>query len=160
MVQTAQTDNSKHQKLYFVDFYTDWCGWCKRMDRETFTDPTVAKILNTYYIPTKFDAEGADTFVWRGKEYKGTPTPRGARKQAHSFAHAILGQQMGFPSFAIFRPNQQLMTVVPGYSTANDFAVILWYFASGDCDRYAFEQYQKIFDKEIRPVMKKQLNIK
>ena len=41
--------------------------------------------------------------------------------------------------------------------TAKDFTVILWYFASGDCDTYPFERYQKIFDKEIRPTMEKAL---
>ena len=56
--QAAKTDSKSNTKLYFVDFYTSWCGWCKKMDRETFTNPIVAKILNTYYIPVKFDAEG------------------------------------------------------------------------------------------------------
>ena len=44
--QAAKTDTKGNTKLYFVDFYTSWCGWCKKMDRETFTDPTVALILN------------------------------------------------------------------------------------------------------------------
>ena len=49
------------------------------------------------------------------------------------------------------------MQIIPGFYPPQDFAVVLWYFASGDCDRYPFEQYQKIFDKEIKPTMMKQL---
>ena len=60
--QAAKTDTKSNAKLYFVDFYTSWCGWCKKMDRETFSNPVVAKILNTYYIPVKFDAEGNSGF--------------------------------------------------------------------------------------------------
>ena len=57
--QAAKTEAKGNTKLYFVDFYTTWCGWCKKMDRDTFRDPLVAQILNTYYIPVKFDAEGS-----------------------------------------------------------------------------------------------------
>lgn len=47
-------------KRIFVDSYTDWCGWCKRMDRDTFADTLIAKIMNHYFINIKFDAETRD----------------------------------------------------------------------------------------------------
>ena len=31
-------------KPIFVDAYTDWCGWCKRLDKDTFSDPIIALI--------------------------------------------------------------------------------------------------------------------
>jgi len=42
----------------FIDTYTDWCGWCKKLDQETFSNPVVAEILSTKFYPVKFDAEG------------------------------------------------------------------------------------------------------
>ena len=33
-------------RLVFVDVYTDWCGWCKKMDAGTFNQSDVAKLLN------------------------------------------------------------------------------------------------------------------
>lgn len=155
--QAAKVDIKSNPKLFFVDFYTSWCGWCKKMDRETFADPTVAKILNTYYIPVKFDAEGSAEFTWAGNKYSNTPTAPGNRPSTHNFAKKVLGVRMGFPSFGIFKSNQQQLTVVQGYQSAAEFVVILWYFASGDNARYSFEQYQKIFDSEIRPTMLKKL---
>ncbi|MCQ2274331.1 MAG: DUF255 domain-containing protein [Bacteroidales bacterium] len=157
--QASKTDTRSNAKLFFVDFYTSWCGWCKKMDRETFTDPTVAKILNTYYIPVKFDAEGNSEFTWHGEKYHNSPATNG-RPNSHAFAKKVLGQRMGFPSFGIFKSDQQQLTVVQGYKSANDFVIILWYFASGDNARYPFDKYQKIFDDEIRPVMNKKLGIK
>lgn len=147
------------EKLYLVDFYTSWCGYCKKMDRETFTNPIVAKIINNYYIPVKFNAEGNSTFTWQGIKYSPTPTPPGSRPSVHMFAKSILGNQMGFPSFGFFSSDQSLITIVQGYQTANDFIIILWYLASGDSQRYSFDQYRSIFDKEIRPVMNRTLKI-
>lgn len=138
------------EKFYFVDFYTSWCGFCKKMDRETFSDPTVAKLLNKYYYPVKFNAEGSNTFTWAGKTYK--PGTSG-RSKTHEFARGL----NGYPTFVLFRADGSLMQAIPGFIPANDFVVILWYFASGDYNRYPFDRYQKIFDKEIRPTMNKQL---
>jgi thioredoxin-related protein len=157
--QAAKTDTKSNAKLYFVDFYTSWCGWCKKMDRETFSNPVVAKILNTYYIPVKFDAEGSSEFTWKGNKYFGATTAPGSRRGTHSFAKAVLGTQMGFPSFGLFNSNQSKLTIIQGYQSADDFIVALWYFASGDYNRYAFEKYQKIFDKEIRPSMNAKLGL-
>lgn len=146
-------------KYYIVDFYTSWCGYCKKMDRETFTHPTVAKIINNYYIPVKFNAEGNSTFIWQGIKYSATPTPPGSRPSVHMFTKAVLGKQIGFPSFAFFTGDQSLITIVQGYHSAEDFIIILWYFASGDNKRYSFDKYKTIFDKEIRPVMNRTLKI-
>ena len=137
-------------RIYFVDFYTSWCGYCKKMDRETFTDPTVAKILNRYYYPVKFDAEGSASFTWAGRHYSNNGT---RRARIHEFASGV----KGFPTFRLYRSDGTAFQDIPGFYTAKDFVVVLWYFASGDCDRMPFDRYQRIFDTEIRPSMEKSL---
>lgn len=136
-------------RLYLVDFYTDWCGYCKKMDRETFVDPTVAKIINKYYYPVKFNAESRKRFTWFGKAYEAA----GGRSRVHEFARGV----QGYPTTVFYRADGSVFQVVPGYSTAKDYTVILWFFASGDYQRYPFDRYQRIFDKEIRPSMEKAL---
>jgi len=141
-------------KMYFVDFYTSWCGYCKKMDKETFTDPTVAKLLNKYYYPVKFNAEGNEKVTWKGTTFNPTT---GKRSNVHQFASAVLGRQIGFPTFVLFSADQSAIQAIPGFYNAHDFVIVLWYFASGDCDKYPFERYQQVFDKEIRPIMEKEL---
>ena len=67
----------------------------------------------------------------------------------HEFARGL----QGYPTFVLYKADGTVLQAIPGFYSAKDFAVILWYFASGDCDKYPFERYQKIFDKEIRPAM-------
>ncbi len=156
--KAAKTELKGNTKLFFIDFYTSWCGWCKKMDRETFANPVVAKILNTYYIPVKFDAEGNAEFSWNGTKYSNILSNNG-RSNTHNFAKSMLGAKMGFPSFGIFSSNQERINIIQGYHSADEFVIMLWYFASGDNKRYAYEKYVQIFDKEIRPGMNEKLGI-
>lgn len=48
---------AKQNKLIFIDAYTDWCGWCKKMDKETFSDSLVGKFMNDHFIPVKINME-------------------------------------------------------------------------------------------------------
>ena len=51
------TEIKNNGKKIIIDLYTDWCGWCKVMDRNTFTDKQVIEYINNYFLPVKFDAE-------------------------------------------------------------------------------------------------------
>ena len=33
-------------KMAVIDCYTDWCGWCKVMDKKTFSDPKIIERIN------------------------------------------------------------------------------------------------------------------
>lgn len=47
----------KANKPIFLDAYTDWCGWCKVMDKETFSDPKVAAFMNANFVNVKMEME-------------------------------------------------------------------------------------------------------
>ena len=62
-------------KHVFVDAYTDWCHWCKVMDKETFTDAAVGKVMNDNFIAVKIEMEsgwGVDVAMKYG--VRGFPT--------------------------------------------------------------------------------------
>lgn len=44
-------------KHIFIDFTSKWCGWCKKLDRETFADPEVIKILDEHFVSIKVDGQ-------------------------------------------------------------------------------------------------------
>lgn len=158
--QASQVNVNDNQRVFLVDFSTSWCGWCKKMDKETFSDPVIAAILNKYYVPVHFDAEGKSQFTWHnGKKYTGSGVGANGRPATHPFTKDILGQKIGYPSIALFAPDGHLIQILQGYQNAYDFQIILWYFCSGDRSRYSFEEYQQIFDSKIKPKMMKKLGL-
>lgn len=56
-------------KKVFIDFYTDWCTYCKKMDKATFKDPKVVSKLNTAYYAVKMNAETTDTITFGGETF-------------------------------------------------------------------------------------------
>lgn len=52
----AQAEAKQSHKLLMVDFYTAWCGYCKKLDAETYTDANVIK-ASGQVVTVKTDAE-------------------------------------------------------------------------------------------------------
>jgi thioredoxin-related protein len=45
-IGTAMAEARANAKIVMVDVYTDWCGWCTKLDEETYSDPEVATLLS------------------------------------------------------------------------------------------------------------------
>ena len=61
---------SEEPRVLVIDVYTDWCGWCKRMDATTFSDPAIAKIMNKHFYPVKLNAEDKEDVVIGDRTFK------------------------------------------------------------------------------------------
>src|SRR5258706_11010981 len=85
-------EKSKIEKrMIFIDVFTDWCGWCKVMDKNTFPDPEIARILNENYYPVKFNAEQTGDVAFRGATFKFIAQ---GNRGYHQLAAALLNNQM------------------------------------------------------------------
>ena len=103
------------KKKVFIDLYTDWCGWCKRMDATTFTDPTVVDYISKNYYCVKFDAERRDTVTFNNyKFYDVSPT---SKRGTNLFAYTLLEGKMSYPSFVMLDTSYNRINVISGYKT-------------------------------------------
>ena len=60
---------AQRPKKVFIDFYADWCAYCKKMDRAAFRDAAVVAKLNAEYYAIRMNAETTDTITFEGRQY-------------------------------------------------------------------------------------------
>lgn len=138
-IEAMETDDNP--KKIFVDLYTDWCGYCKKMDRQTFTDPMVANYLNKHFYPVKFDAEGKKDLSYADHTFKYEPT-RG-RNGTHMLAFALLDGKMQFPSLVYLDEEQKRIAISPGYKPADSFLKELKFIAGNHYENGSYDDYKK-----------------
>lgn len=99
-------------KKYLVDVYTDWCGWCKVMDRKTFTDPAVQKYLDENFHVVKFNAERKTSVPFKGTNYEWMGS---GKKGINKLAIELLGSRMSYPTMVYLDENMNKIRSIPGY---------------------------------------------
>ncbi len=124
-------------KKIFLDIYTDWCGWCKKMDKSTFTDPGVIDYLNKHFYAVKLDAETKDTITYKAKDYTFVPAYK-----SNEVAAYLLNGQMGYPTSVYLDEKSDPISAVPGYYTAEQLLPILKYFGEDIYKTKKWEEYQ------------------
>jgi thioredoxin-related protein len=101
-----------NEKKFLVDVYTDWCGWCKFMDKKTFADPSVVEYLNENFNVVKFNAEQKEAVVYKGKTYNWEPM---GRNGINALGIELLQGRLSYPSLVYLDKNLNPITVSPGY---------------------------------------------
>ncbi len=132
----------KQPKKIFVDVYTDWCGWCKVYDRNTFSDPEIAEYMNKHYYPVKFNAEGNDTIRFQGHVFT---NPGVGRRSTHMLAASLLDGKLSYPTVVFLDEQLQLLHVQSGYLSPEQFAPFMVYLGDGIYNKTPWEEFQKTF---------------
>ncbi len=145
--EEAVAANEKEKRKVFVDIYTDWCGWCKRMDRTTFNDPRVAEYLNKYFYPVKLNAEQKGDIKFGGYIFKYKELQR---RGYHELAAALLDNKLSYPTTVFLTEDLKVDQRLPGYLDASKMLAVLTYLAEEKekSNPMPWKQYEQGFDFE------------
>ena len=140
-IDELQAKMAQNPKKVYIDIYTGWCGWCKKMDATTFSNPSLIKYMNTNFYAVKFDAERQDVIHFQGKEYRFDPQFR-----ANTFAvELVKGGQMSYPTAVIMMENFQNPQVLAGYLDVNQAETILTYFGDNAYRHQSGDVYKNTY---------------
>ena len=134
--------NKKEKKQIFIDVYTTWCGPCKMMDRYTFADPEVAKILNANFYPVKLNAEQKENIVFDGTTFKFVPN---GASGYHQLAAALLNNKLQYPTFVFMTEDLKILQNISGFQQAPDFHKIVQFIGEGHFKKMKWEQWQTVY---------------
>ncbi len=145
----ALAAQKKKPKKIFLDAYTDWCGPCKLMDKETFSNPKVAAYINKHFYAVKFNAEGTEVVNYNDFEYTNPnhdPNRKGRNSQ-HFFANAL--KISAYPTVVFFDEDGNIISPVVGFQTPEQLELYLKMIASDEYKEITtqekWEKYQKEF---------------
>ena len=136
----ALTLTEASPKKIFIDVYTDWCGWCKRMDKATFQNPEVAAYMNEHYYNVKFDAEQKESSEMLGNTFEFVPQ---GNRGYHELAAALLNGKMSYPTVVFMNPKFEMLSPVPGYQEAGPFMNIAKYFGDNIYTEKSWQDYSQ-----------------
>jgi len=139
--------NATAPRKILIDTYTDWCGWCKKMDAETFDHPVIAAYVNKNFYPVKFDAESSAPVQFSGHTFTNQGSG-GSRKTTHQFATAL--GVTGYPTVVYFTGDLKMIGPVSGFYTAEQIEPLLHYIVNEKFMSISLEEYQKTFVSELK----------
>lgn len=129
--------NKTAPKKIFVDVYTDWCGWCKRMDKTTFADSTVAAYLAANFYPVKLNAEQKADIQFNDHIFK-----YNAAGKVHELAYSLLDGKMQYPNFVYLNEKYERIMISPGYKEPKDIVKEFKFAAEEQYAKTTWEKYR------------------
>lgn len=120
----------KEKKPIIIDFTASWCGWCKRMDRDTFSDKEVIRYMNENVVSIK---------VWGDAN---TPVSHEGEKMTEKALARVFGVR-GYPTFWFLDAEGGRIGPTSGYKKPDQFLPLIEYVAENHYKTMSYDNYLK-----------------
>jgi thioredoxin-related protein len=146
----AASDQGKH---IMVDVYTDWCGWCKKLEKETYSDYAVREVLSESFISVKLKGDSGKKLRVKGQSaqygsqtlLQFVPTEEAGISE-QGLTRSVL-KITGYPTILFLAPDGRMITQLPGYHDARSFVNIINYIKDDLYEVMSFDDYLQSLEK-------------
>lgn len=134
---------AKNPKPILVDVYTDWCGWCKVMDKNTYSNEKVAAYINKHYYAVRYNAESKENTTFNNKPFKYNEQYR-----SNELALYLTFGRLEFPTTVFLSTIDARPAPLSGYMKPKEIEAPLKFFGEGAHVTQTFVEFQKSLKKE------------
>lgn len=139
--ETAMEKSKIAPRKIFVDVYIESCSYCKKMDKETFANPYIAKYLNENFYPVKLDAQQRNDINFNNKVYHFVN--RGGQNSYHQLAAEIMNGRLSYPTIVFLDEQADVIQSIAGYRGALEFELFITYFGEDQHKRMPWSSYKR-----------------
>lgn len=137
--ELAELQESSPRKV-LISIYTQWCGWCKRMDKQIFSNEDLAKYVNEHFYAVRLDAESKNSIFFKGQSYQYNKDYK-----VNELAAVLLQGQMSYPSTIIMMEDMVNIESFPGFMELPTVEAILIYFGSNAVIKQSWQEFHRDF---------------
>ena len=138
--------NKESPKKILINIYTDWCGWCKRMDKDTYEKEFIVNEINTNYYAVKLNAEQKEAIEFDGHTFRFIVS---GRRGVHELAAGLTQNKLSYPTTVFMDEEMKIIQPIPGYMKPAQLHPILKFIGEDYFKDTTWEEYQKIYVKSL-----------